>query len=319
MENNKMNIGCLNVRGCKEEYKRNIIVEDCVQNDLQVLGITETHITDNNLQNYSINGKGYLMYVSGEKEKKYEGVGIVVKQELNPIFKEISSRIYQCEIKLKDRKLVIIVAYAPTLKVSESNTDKRDQFYEELECTIKKVSKRNALAVIGDFNAKTGTGWKEFPDEMGKFGKGQMNSNGRLLLECMKANDMILTNTLFKHKLSQITTWEAPMRNKNSNGKPLLGPDGQPRRNPFRNQIDYIAVRKEHRRFVLDSKSTNFFQTDTDHRLVKMKILFQWFKIKNGKKKKQSKADLSNFSKDDLKEEYKTKLNELSFDKNNSP
>ena len=37
--------------------------------------------------------------------------------------------------------------------------------------------------------------------------------------------------------------------------KLLLGPDNLPRREPFRNQIDYIATKIKHRKFVTNSRS----------------------------------------------------------------
>ena len=36
----KLNIACLNVRGCREENQRRIIIEDSFQNDLQILGLS---------------------------------------------------------------------------------------------------------------------------------------------------------------------------------------------------------------------------------------------------------------------------------------
>ncbi len=195
-----------------------------------------------------------------------------VHPDLCQVFKQLSARVCRSDVELRNRKLVLIVAYAPTLTKSEKHPDIREEFYQQLDSEINKVSNRHVLLVVGDFNAKTGSGWRDFPEVVGHFGKGHVNSNGQQLLECMKTNDMILTNTLFRHKLSQVTTWEAPERTLNSNKKTLLGPDGHPRRNPFRNQIDYIAIKSEFRRFVIDSKSSSNFTTETDHRMVKMKF-----------------------------------------------
>ena len=74
---------------------------------------------------------------------------------------------------------------------------------------------------------------------MGRYGKGHENSSGRMLLELCAKNNMVITNTLFAHKLTHRTTWTAPMRE-------FKTKDGEIRRNPVRNQIDYIIVRKKH-------------------------------------------------------------------------
>ena len=71
-------------------------------------------------------------------------------------------------------------------------------------------------------------------------------------LNLPQKNDLVLTNTLFSHKLCHRTTWTAPERYhtsaKDDQGNPqvLLGPDNLPRREPFRNQIDYIATKIKH-------------------------------------------------------------------------
>ena len=91
---------------------------------------------------------------------------------------------------------------------------------------------------------------------MGPFGKGMLNSNGSELLELSNRNKLILTNTLFQHKLSHTTTWEAPFRN-------YTHWDGTARRNPIRNQIDYILVRCDHRYLVMNSRSYGGIYTHT--------------------------------------------------------
>ena len=305
-----LNIGSLNVRGCKSVEERETVIKDCILNDIDIIGITETHVAETGLENFKLENKEYILYHCGEANDNYHGVGFAVKKELQPTFKQLSGNLCKCEINLKNRKLVAIVAYAPTLSKSEKNPEIRESFYEQLDKAINQVANRHALVVLGDFNAKTGSAWKEYPEVMGKFGKGLVNNNGLALLECMKTNGMVLTNTLFRHKLSHITTWEAPMKtftNKSEN-KLLLGPDGKPRRNPFRNQIDYIAVRSEHRRFVKNSKSTNNINTETDHKMVKTEMNFEWYKMKKNKKEKVEKVNMSNFSNKEKQQEYKKKL-----------
>ena len=150
------------------------------------------------------------------------------------------------------------------------------------------VASRDACVVLGDFNAKTGSGWRDFPDNIGRFGKGHVNENGHALLEFTAKNDLVLTNTLFSHKLCHRTTWTAPERYhtsaKDDQGNPqlLLGPDNLPRREPFRNQIDYIATKIKHRKFVTNSRSYGGIKSYTDHKLVKMSMNFQWHKLQKG-------------------------------------
>ena len=143
---------------------------------------------------------------------------------------------------------------------------------------ITKTPKRDAIIVAGGFNAKTGSGWErdEFKGNIGKYQKGILNSSGTKLLETCKKHNLIITNTLFQHKRSHRTTWTAPFRD-------FTTRNGEERRNPVRNQIDYIIIRDEHRCFVTNSRSYSGINTDTDHHLVKMEINFEWHKIKSKK------------------------------------
>ena len=136
-----------------------------------------------------------------------------------------------------------------------------------------------------DFNAKTGSGWSEFPGNMGKFGTRLINSSGRILLEFLAKQDMFLTNTTCNHKIAHRTTWTAPERINQHISK-----DGTPRRNPYRNQIDYVIMKNTHRTFVTDSRSYQSkciiyikrlwsyggISTYTD--LVKVTITFTWWR-----------------------------------------
>ena len=45
------------------------------------------------------------------------------------------------------------------------------------------------------------------PAIAGKYGKGQTNSNGELLLDIVQKYNLTIANTLFKHKVAHRTTW----------------------------------------------------------------------------------------------------------------
>ena len=60
------------------------------------------------------------------------------------------------------------------------------------------------MIILGDFNAKkTGSGYRDYPDTMGKYGKGKLNGSGKCLLDYAKENELDLTNTTFKHKIGR--------------------------------------------------------------------------------------------------------------------
>ena len=49
-------------------------------------------------------------------------------------------------------------------------------------------------------NAKTGTGHANYPDCIGRYGKGEINSNGVQLAELASQNELCLPNTYFPHQ-----------------------------------------------------------------------------------------------------------------------
>ena len=203
------------------------------------------------------------------------GTAIMVRKGTNITFKAISDRICQMKTKISNNYTInLINAYAPTLHVSEDNPEIRDQFYDELESVIRCVSNRDYLIVTGDFNAKTGSAWTAYQENMGKYGKGELNSNGKELLEMCSRQKLVLTNTLFRHKMAHRATWESPASNADKD-----------RRNPYRNQIDYVITRTRQQHTVLDSRSQNGLMTFTDHRLVRAKLNLRKLHVKTQNKK----------------------------------
>ena len=119
---------------------------------------------------------------------------------------------------------------------------------------------------------------------------------GRILAEMLMRNELILTNTIFPHKMAHRTTLESPMKNTGN------------RKNPYRNQIGYVIMRKSHRIFINDSRSHNGLQTFTDHRLVRTKLDIKWYKMK--KEKTQSKLNIDLLKEKENKTQYNLKVSE---------
>ena len=60
-----------------------------------------------------------------------------------------------------------------------------------------------------------------------------------VLISTIEINLNFLTNTKLKHKMCHRTTWTGPERRNEFKDK-----NGEIRRNPFRNQIDYILIKR---------------------------------------------------------------------------
>ena len=89
-----------------------------------------------------------------------------------------------------------------------------EQFYEDLQDLqdfLELTPKKDALFIIGDWNAKVGS--QEIPGVTGKFGLGVQNEVGKGLIEFCQYNAMVIASTLFQqHKTlhMDITRWLTP-------------------------------------------------------------------------------------------------------------
>ena len=280
-----------------------IIIKDLQKYDIQVAGIAETHIIGEGLKSISVNKDKYKLYHVGDNS--HHGVGIIVDENLNPSFGKVSERICSASLVIDNHKINIISVYAPTLEISEIYPEKRETFYEQLDKEITKNTKANDTTIIlGDFNAKTGSGFRNFPQQVGKYGKGYLNENGRHLLELAQKHNMYLTNTTFKHKLCHRTTWTSPQKIEEHNYH-----DGTVRKNQYRNQIDYILIKNNQRRMVIDSRSYGGIETSTDHKIVKMSFRMEWWKIREFKPPKR-KPDLQKLQQVETRTEFKREIKE---------
>ena len=209
-------VGALNCRGLKGSggnTKRMNIAADMQEYHLDILALQETHTGGQAPEEITTSdGKNrFMIYHSSGSEKSRAGTAIFVRKGTSITFRAISERICQVKIKINNNQVVTLInACAPTLPVSENKPEVRESFYDDLEDVVRSTSNRDQLIVAGDFNAKTGREWKSYPENIGRYGQGEMNSNGKELLEFCHRQNLVLTNTLFKQKMSHRTTWESP-------------------------------------------------------------------------------------------------------------
>ena len=68
-----------------------------------------------------------------------------------------NDRICYSEIQLDKYKVIFLVAYIPTLIVSEQSSATREKFYEILsEVTNRIIKSKHLMITIGELNTKTG-------------------------------------------------------------------------------------------------------------------------------------------------------------------
>ena len=150
--------------------------------------------------------------------------------------------------------LTIFQIYAPD---SSYDDEVYYEFYDRLEDQINKLPLNHNYILLGDFNAKVGENpgiiW---PNNAGRFGYGEINDRGSYLLQFCATHNLVITNTLFKHKPNRRPTW--------------LHPDGV-----HRNQIDFIITQQKLKSCVKNSRVYNSASVGSDHSLLMSKIELQ--------------------------------------------
>ena len=303
----KQQIGTFNCQGLvTSKMKQRMLADDFEKYKMTALAVQETHLKGYGVLTLrSTTNKEYLLYYSGHKTKSENGVGIILPSTKKVTFTPINDRLCQITTKINNKQtLHIISAYAPTSEHSEKHPEVREQFYTDLESVVRKQKSRHITMVAGDFNAKTGSAKNDkiYHLTIGKYGKGIVNQNGYQLLNFAKANSMKITNTFYKHKSSHISTWEAPERknahiDRNSNTT---------RKNRYRNQIDYILIKRNRGITINDSRSYGGMMTTFDHKLVMVKCIFKWpYTVKP---KTTPKINLKNLQNQEIKDCYTTEI-----------
>ena len=96
----------------------------------------------------------------------------------------------------KPFNITVIQAYAEEAEV--------ERFYEELQNLLELTPKKDALSIIGDWNAKVGN--QETPGVTGKFGLRVSNEAGQRLIKFCQENTLVIANTLIQQHKRRLYT-----------------------------------------------------------------------------------------------------------------
>ena len=131
----------------------------------------------------------------------------------------------------KPFNITVIQLYVPTSNIEIAEAE---LFYEDLQDLLELTPKKDALFIIGDWNAKVGS--QETPGVTGKFGLGMLIEAGQRLIVFCQENALVIANTLFQQYKRRLYIWTSP--------------DGQ-----HQNQIDYILCSQRWRSSIQSAKT----------------------------------------------------------------
>ena len=276
-----------NVRTMYQMGKCAQVVNEMQRLRLEILGVSETRWTGAG-EVRSSGGETFLYSGSADEDAPHEkGVGLFLSQlAYNSLmeWEPVSERILSAKFKTKCQNTTIVQIYAPT---ELADADLKDEFYSMLQATINKISRRDIVILMGDFNAKVGRRITN-GDVMGGEGLGEQNDNGERLVDFCATNGLVIGGTLFPHKTVHKVTW--------------MSPDGF-----TENQIDHIAISRRWRSSLQDTRTMRSADVGSDHHLVLAKVKIKMVKqIKaKGPRKKYCVEKLKDPS---VQEAFKIKL-----------
>ena len=158
-----MRIGTFNARGLLLEEKKQHLAQDFLNYKLDVLCIQETHLRGTStLDLKGEKGESLKLFYTGSEADSHHGVGILVENNRKVLFKRINDRI--CYIKLIDKLITVICAYAPTNSNTRENKANTEEFYQALSDTLNSIPSRYQTFIAADLNSQIGSYHLEHPE-----------------------------------------------------------------------------------------------------------------------------------------------------------
>ena len=157
--------------------KLKVVKQEMARVNTDIVGISELRWTGMG----EFNSDDHYIYYCEQESLKRNGVAIIVD-------KRVQSAVLGCNLKNnrmisvgfqgKPFNITVIQVYAPTSNAEEAEVER---FYEDLQDLLELTPQKDALFIIGDWNAKVGS--QETPGVTGKFGLGIQNEAGQRLIE----------------------------------------------------------------------------------------------------------------------------------------
>jgi exonuclease III len=252
-----MILGSLNVRTLRTEERLIELEEALAQTNVDIIGLAEVR---RNTEKIIHRKSGFIFYHYGTSQGQ-RGVGFMVRDYLKSKiveFNGISERIALLRLKIGSRILNIFQVYAPTSLAEEAE---RELFYDSLSKAInsKKTNWKEINIILGDFNSQVGCQEAGEKFVVGKYGYGVRNEAGQRLVDFCQEQGMKIINTFFKKRKGKKWTWISP-------------------NNLVKNEIDYVLA--HNKGLIKQLEITGSLHFSTDHRLIKVELSKQYFKIR---------------------------------------
>jgi hypothetical protein len=240
------------------------------------------------------------------KTRKAHGVAICLDPIATKVWKDsgsewvpISERIIKIRFYCAPIHITVIAVYSPINPVTKQMSDENDKFYNDLQDTLNDVSTKDMIIIMGDLNARVGNDQQKRHQHVTRSGIGPFtvdieNENGTRLIDFCEINNIIISNTFFKHKLVHQTSWMHP-------------------RNKKWHMIDYTLVNKKFRSSVEDVRMLRGATgtIGTDHHLMRVKIKIHLKSRRKNVTSKKINVDSAKLKDEKLLEAFQKDLHDI--------
>ncbi|RZB81212.1 LINE-1 retrotransposable element ORF2 protein isoform B [Glycine soja] len=224
------------------------IVDVMVRRKINFMCLQETKWTGEKAK--ELDNSGFKLWYTG-KIRSRNGVGIIVDKEWKKDVvdvRRVGDRIIALKLVVGQDTFNVISGYAPQVGLAEHFKVK---FWEDLERVLQDIPQGEKVFLGGDLNGHVGSVDRGFEGVHGGFGLGEMNGDGKSILEFSEALDLSIANTWFKKREEHLITYK-------SGGTC--------------SQIDFFLIRKSDRKYCLNCKVIPGESLTTQHRVLVMDV-----------------------------------------------
>ena len=177
--------------------------------ELDRLSITVVGLTECRMQGSGMHDVEDATVLYSGNEIHTNGVALMLRKEARrsvTSWHPVSDRLLFARLLHRHGHLSVVVAYAPTEQATDVD---KNQFYDQLNTTIRSVHRHDELVLLGDFNAVTGESQAGLENVIGNFGSGITNDNSFRLLTFCAMHNLNILGSWFQRKCIRCFTWKS--------------------------------------------------------------------------------------------------------------
>ena len=201
----RLRVATFNTRTLRDDWRVQELVRLASDLSLSVLGLQE-HRRSN--VDCSPPGLGWELKLSPASPLGTGGIGFLLSPTASKALLNLSfpsDRVGIASFALKNRRLHVVCAYAPTAPRTTQDPQGTEAFYDTLGSLLDSIPARDLTFVVGDFNAPLP------PDgHLVKNSCGSLNSNSSLFSCFILARCLVAVNAFLRQRLRKLPTFYGP-------------------------------------------------------------------------------------------------------------